>query len=83
VTRTYELVFVADPRVSDEDVVAMTEDYKAMITSAGAEIVRVSRFAAAVDRIDRVGAPAICDVAFDLEVEAVQDEIPDPKAPRE
>lgn len=39
-TRTYELVFVADPRVSDEDVVAMTEDYKAMITSAGAEIVR-------------------------------------------
>ena len=39
-TRTYELVFIADARVSDEDVVALTEDYKAMITSAGARITR-------------------------------------------
>ncbi len=39
-TRTYELVFVADARVSDEDVVALTEDYKAMITAGGAQITR-------------------------------------------
>ena len=25
--RTYELMFVVDPRVSDEDVVTMTQDY--------------------------------------------------------
>lgn len=39
-TRTYELVFIADPRTSDEDVVALTDDYKAMITAAGAEVTR-------------------------------------------
>jgi len=38
--RTYELVIVADPRLSDEEMVAMTEDYKRMITAGGAEIVR-------------------------------------------
>ena len=36
--RTYELMFVIDPRVSDEDVVTMTNDYKQMITSGGSEI---------------------------------------------
>ena len=36
--RTYELIFVVDPRVSDEDVVALTQEYKSMITSGGAEI---------------------------------------------
>jgi small subunit ribosomal protein S6 len=36
--RTYELIFVVDPRVSDEDVVTMTNDYKQMITHGGAEI---------------------------------------------
>lgn len=36
--RHYELMFVADPRLSDEDLVALTEEYKEMITSAGAEI---------------------------------------------
>lgn len=36
--RTYELMFVVDPRVSDEDVVTMTNDYKNMITSGGAQI---------------------------------------------
>lgn len=36
--RTYELVFVVDPRVSDEDVVTMTNDYKNMITAGGSEI---------------------------------------------
>lgn len=33
--RTYELVFIADPRLSDEDAVALTEEYKALITSDG------------------------------------------------
>lgn len=36
--RTYELMFVVDPRVSDEDVVTMTNDYKTMITAGGAQI---------------------------------------------
>lgn len=36
--RTYELMFVVDPRVADEDVVTMTNDYKNMITSAGSQI---------------------------------------------
>ena len=39
-TRTYELVFIADPGVSDEDVVALTDDYKGMISSAGARITK-------------------------------------------
>jgi small subunit ribosomal protein S6 len=33
--RTYELMFVVDPRVSDEDVVTMIQDYKNMITAGG------------------------------------------------
>jgi small subunit ribosomal protein S6 len=33
--RTYELMFVVDPRVSDDDVVTMTHDYKQMITAVG------------------------------------------------
>jgi small subunit ribosomal protein S6 len=36
--RTYELMFVVDPRVADEDVVTMTNDYKTMITNAGSQI---------------------------------------------
>jgi small subunit ribosomal protein S6 len=36
--RTYELVFIADPRTADEDVVAMTEEYKQMIVAGGSEI---------------------------------------------
>jgi len=36
--RTYELVFVVDPRVADEDVVAMTQEYKQMITAGGSQI---------------------------------------------
>jgi len=31
--RTYELMFVVDPRVSDEEVVTMTQDYRQMITA--------------------------------------------------
>lgn len=38
--RTYELMFVVDPRVSDEDVVGMTNDYKQMIESGGSQITR-------------------------------------------
>ena len=36
--RTYELMFVVDPRVADEDVVTMTQEYKNMITAGGAQI---------------------------------------------
>jgi small subunit ribosomal protein S6 len=36
--RTYELVFVVDPRVSDEDVVAMTQEYKQMIAAGGSQV---------------------------------------------
>jgi small subunit ribosomal protein S6 len=36
--RTYELMFVVDPRVSDEDVVTMAQEYKTMITAGGAQI---------------------------------------------
>jgi small subunit ribosomal protein S6 len=36
--RTYELMFVVDPRVSDEEVVTMTQDYKNMITAGGSQI---------------------------------------------
>jgi small subunit ribosomal protein S6 len=38
--RTYELVFIADPRLTDEQVVGLTDDYKTMITGAGAKIAR-------------------------------------------
>jgi small subunit ribosomal protein S6 len=33
--RTYELIFVVDPRVSDEDVTAMIQEYRQMITAGG------------------------------------------------
>lgn len=37
--RTYELMFVVDPRVSDEDVVTMIQDYRNMLTAgSGVEI---------------------------------------------
>lgn len=36
--RTYELMFVVDPRVSDEDVATMIQDYKNMITAGGSQI---------------------------------------------
>jgi small subunit ribosomal protein S6 len=38
--RTYELVFVVDPRVSDEDVVALTQEYKQMISGGGSQITK-------------------------------------------
>src|SRR3954451_17819158 len=36
--RTYELMFVVDPRVSDEDVATMTQEYRNMITAGGSTI---------------------------------------------
>ena len=39
-TRSYELVFIADPRMPDEEVVALTDDYKDMLTSAGAVVTK-------------------------------------------
>jgi small subunit ribosomal protein S6 len=36
--RTYELIFIVDPRVSDEDVVALIQEYKQMISAGGSEI---------------------------------------------
>jgi small subunit ribosomal protein S6 len=38
--RTYELVFVVDPRVSDEDVVALTQEYKQMIAAGGSQVTK-------------------------------------------
>lgn len=39
-TRSYELVFIVDPRVTDEEVVALTDDYKAMLSASGAKVVK-------------------------------------------
>src|SRR5262245_24679918 len=36
--RTYELMFVVDPRVADEEVVTMTQEYKNMLTAGGSQI---------------------------------------------
>ena len=38
--RTYELVIVVDPRLSDDEVVKLADDYKKMIVAGGAEITR-------------------------------------------
>jgi small subunit ribosomal protein S6 len=38
--RTYELVIVIDPRLTDDEVVTLTEDYKRMITGGGAEVTK-------------------------------------------
>jgi small subunit ribosomal protein S6 len=38
--RTYELVMLMDPRLSDEEVLSLTEDQKKMITTGGAEVVK-------------------------------------------
>jgi small subunit ribosomal protein S6 len=38
--RTYELVFVVDPRVADEEVVAMTQEYKQMISAGGSQVTK-------------------------------------------
>ena len=38
--RTYELMFVVDPRVSDEDVVSLTDAAKELLVSGGGEIAK-------------------------------------------
>lgn len=38
--RTYELVFIADPRLSDEEVVALVDEYKQMIQAKGGTVQR-------------------------------------------
>ena len=36
----YELVFLADPRLSDEEAVSLTDDFKALLTEGGAEVAK-------------------------------------------
>ncbi len=36
----YELVFVADPRLSEEDVVTLSDEYKTMLTDSGSTIIK-------------------------------------------
>ena len=36
--KKYELVFIADPRLSEEDVVALSDEYKGMLTAGGGAI---------------------------------------------
>jgi small subunit ribosomal protein S6 len=36
--REYELMFIVDPRLSDEEVVEVTDHYKAMIETSGGEV---------------------------------------------
>ena len=38
--RTYELVFIGDPRLADEEVVALSDEYKGMIVERGGEITK-------------------------------------------
>lgn len=38
--RTYEMALVVDPRLTEEDAVALVDQYKQMVTEAGAEITR-------------------------------------------
>ncbi len=38
--REYELMFVVDPRLTDEETVSLTDQYKEMIVAAGGEVYR-------------------------------------------
>ncbi len=38
--KRYEVVFIADPRLSEEEVVSLTDEYKTMLTAGGGEIVK-------------------------------------------
>jgi small subunit ribosomal protein S6 len=38
--RTYELVFVADPRASDDEVTALADEYKGMLESGGGKVTK-------------------------------------------
>ena len=37
---SYELVFLADPRLSDEEAVALTDDFKTLLQEGGAEVAK-------------------------------------------
>lgn len=36
----YELVFIVDPRLSDEETVAVSDEYKELLTSLGAQVTK-------------------------------------------
>ncbi len=36
----YEIVFIADPRLSEEDVVALTDEYRGMLTASGGTVTK-------------------------------------------
>ena len=38
--RIYELMYIVDPRASDEEVVALTDDYKSMAAAAGGTLIK-------------------------------------------
>ena len=38
--KRYELVFIADPRLSEEDVVALSDEYKGMLTASGSAVTK-------------------------------------------
>ncbi len=38
--RTYELVFIVDPSLADEEVASLANDYRAMISANGGEVVK-------------------------------------------
>lgn len=38
--RTYELMFIVDPRVADDEVASLTEDIKGLLTANGGQVIR-------------------------------------------
>lgn len=38
--RTYELMFIVDPRVADDEVASLTEDIKGLLTAQGGHVIR-------------------------------------------
>lgn len=38
--KKYEMMFVADPRLSEEDVVTLTDEYRGMLTATGGSITK-------------------------------------------
>lgn len=38
--RTYELMYIVDPRVADDEVASLTEDIKGLLTAQGGEVIR-------------------------------------------
>lgn len=38
--RTYELMFIVDPRVDDDEVASLTEDIKGLLTADGGQVIR-------------------------------------------